>query len=125
MSSLKMSEFLALNPTFYSVKYQALDQQHRNKNTLKGVSKVVVKREIQHDDYVNTLQTNEAPQKYVISIRIINHQLYTLKQTMTALTTMYDHMKMVDQINCIHFGYGIQVSRFVEEPDIEDELFDD
>ncbi|MFM7982164.1 MAG: hypothetical protein ACKPKO_22880, partial [Candidatus Fonsibacter sp.] len=41
----------------------------KNKKTLKGVSKVVVKKEIKHDDYVNVIETNNALTKEVMSIR--------------------------------------------------------
>ena len=50
----------------------------KNKKTLKGVSKVVVKREIKHDDYVHVIETNNALTKEVMSIRSFNHDFYTL-----------------------------------------------
>ncbi len=112
MNSLLITEFIALNPKVYSVNYQSLDEFKRveikNKKTLKGVSKVVVKNEIKHSDYVNTLKTNEIARRNVVSIRSFNHQLYTYKQNKIALTSFYDKMKMIDPINCVPYGYQPQ-----------------
>ena len=47
-----MTEFIALNPKVYSIKHQTLDDFNnvmiKNKKTCKGVSKTVVKHEINH-----------------------------------------------------------------------------
>ena len=84
MRSLKRTEFLALNQKHYSINQPTLNEFNeiniKSKKTLKGVSKVVVKKEINRDDYVNDIETNEALKKEVVSIRSVNHQLYTFKQ---------------------------------------------
>jgi hypothetical protein len=72
---------------------------------MKGVSKVVVKKEITHKDYQDVIDTNIPLIKNVTSIRSFNHQLYTFKQPKVALTSFYDKMKMIDAINCVPFGY--------------------
>jgi hypothetical protein len=74
-----ITEFLALNPNVYSLKYQdKLDSQEvKNKKTLKGVSNVVVKKDISHDDYETVLNTDKPINKEVTSIRSFNHQLFT------------------------------------------------
>ena len=60
MHGLLITEFIALNPKVYSLKYQTLDKfnkiQIENKKKLKGVSKTVVEKEITHDDYITTLE---------------------------------------------------------------------
>ena len=45
-----------------------------------------VEKEIPHDDYVNTLETNDVIKKDVNSIGRIDHQLFTLNQAKKALT---------------------------------------
>ena len=106
-NSLLITDFLALNPKVYSFKYQdKLDSQEvKNKKTLKGVSKVVVKKEIKHQDYETVLNTDKPINKTVTSIRSFNHQLFTYVQNKTALTSYYDKMKMTDRNTCIPFGY--------------------
>ena len=78
----------------------------RARRTLKGLSQVVIKKEIKHDKYANVTETNEALKKEVVSIRSFNHQLYTCKQHEIALTLFYDKMQMIDNINSIPYGYN-------------------
>jgi hypothetical protein len=93
---------IALNPKVYSIKHQKLDDDNNveigNKKCLKGVSKVIVKKEITHDDYITVLETNKPVAKTVMSIRSFDHQLYTFQQSKTALTSFYDKMVMVDSV---------------------------
>ncbi len=105
---LIITEFLALNPKVYSYLYQiALEMEEiKNKKTLKGVSKVVVKKQISHSDYEHVLNTDEPVNRTVTSIRSFNHQLFTYVQEKTALTSFYDKMCMVDNVNCVPFGYN-------------------
>ena len=109
VNTLIMNEFLALNPKVYSIIHQDQDKTgqiiDKNKKTMKGVSKAVVKKEITHKDYKHVIDTNNPLTKNITSIRSFNHQLYTYKQPKVALTSFYDKMKMVDAINCVPFGY--------------------
>ena len=109
MNTLLMTEFMSLNPKVYSIKYQTLNEfnqvQIKNKKTLKGVSKVVVKNEIKHDDYVHVLNTDEKVCRNVMSIGSFRHQIYSYSRTKVALTNFYDKMVMTDAFNCVPFGY--------------------
>ena len=55
--------FISVNPKVYYINHQTLDEFNKvnikNKKTLKGVSKVVVKKDIKHNDYVNVINTNK------------------------------------------------------------------
>ena len=108
-NSLLITEFLALNPKVYSFKYQheLSNNEVKNKKTLKGVSKTVVKKEIDHKDYEHVLKTDEKIDKTVTSIRSFNHQLFTYVQNKTALTSFYDKMHMIDNNTCVPFGYNV------------------
>ncbi|MFM7982251.1 MAG: hypothetical protein ACKPKO_23320, partial [Candidatus Fonsibacter sp.] len=55
--------------------------QIKNKKTLKGVSKTVVKKEINHEDYIQVKESNKPKTKEVVSIRSFNHHIYTYKQS--------------------------------------------
>ena len=73
---------------------------------MKGVSKPVVKNEIDHSDYVNVLETNDTIKRDVVSIRSFDHQLYTYRtKDKVALTSYDDKMYMIDGINRVPFGY--------------------
>ena len=79
--------------------------ENYNKKTLKGISKVVVKNQISHEDYKKVLLTNKPIDRKVISIRSFNHQLYTVKQDKVALTSFYDKMIMIDYNTCVPYRY--------------------
>ena len=85
------------------------DEEHqlilKNKKTLKGVSKAVVKNEITHADYERVYETNEPLKKHVTSLGSFNHNVVTDKAKKVALTSFYDKMHMVDANTCVPFGY--------------------
>ena len=81
-----------------------IDENHNTKKA-KGVSKVVLKKEITHKDFVDVLETGKSISKDVISIRSFDHQLYTVKQKKVVLTSWYDKMNMISNVDCEPFGY--------------------
>ena len=100
LCSVPMKEFTALNPKVYS-----FESAHECSKKLKGISKVVVKKEITHSDYNNVLETGNKINRDVTSIRSFDHQLYTVNTNKTALTAYYDKMYMSDRNTCSPFGY--------------------
>ena len=72
------------------------DEEHqlilKNKKTLKGVSKCVVKNGITHEDYEQVLKDNKPMKKHVTSLRSFNHNVVTYKAEKVALTSFYDKM---------------------------------
>lgn len=107
MNSLIIKEFLALNPKVYSINCStSLDNiETKCKKTLKGVSRAVVRDEITYSDYDSVLSSGYSQNRNVIGIRSINHQLITLKTNKIALTSFYDKMKMLNNIDCVPFGF--------------------
>ncbi|MFM7983816.1 MAG: hypothetical protein ACKPKO_31275, partial [Candidatus Fonsibacter sp.] len=75
---LVMTEFIGLNPKCYSFNH-INNEKCSNKKKLKGISKVVVKNEISHNDYINTMKTNNQVKKNVVALRSFDHQIYTIK----------------------------------------------
>ncbi len=110
-NSLIIKEFTALNPKVYSFVHHKWDKDknkyddNHNKKTLKGISKAVVKKDINNDNYLEVLKTNEPIKKEVVGIRSFNHQLFTVQQNKVALTSWYDKMCMIDGNNNVPFGY--------------------
>ena len=116
MHSLPLREWIGLNPKVYSFIGRGFDDKTKeiyydkerywkNKKTLKGVSKAVVKNNIEHKDYVDVISTDCVAVRDVVSIRSFNHQLYTFKQPKIALTSFYDKMCMINRNDCVPFGY--------------------
>jgi hypothetical protein len=100
LNGMVMSEFVGLNPNSYAFKYQNIEKKKAT-----GVSKAVVDKLINFNDYKNTLYTNKPAIREVVSIRSFNQQLFTYKQDKIALTSFYDKMKTIDSINCEPYGY--------------------
>jgi hypothetical protein len=110
MNSLLIKEFISLNPKVYSIEHQEYSKETKetywkNKKTLKGVSKAVVKNDIQHKDYVDVISTDEVLIKEVVSLRSFEHQIYTYKAPKIALSSFYDKMCMLNANDCVPFGY--------------------
>ena len=108
LQSLPMKEFTALNPKVYSFKnvsHPDFEKGKDNFKKLKGISKVVVKKEITHNDYNSVLNSGESIKRNVIGFRSFNHQVYTVKTNKTALTAYYDKMYMPDNNTRLPFGY--------------------
>ncbi len=130
MQPKPIKEFVSLNPKVYSYKKSTLDELRQSfpdvynvdnsgmpmgelkklnkggSKTLKGVSKVVVKNEIDHEGFTHVLETNSPVKRNVAGIRSFNHQLCTHTQEKIALTSFDDKMEMIDSVNCVPFGYN-------------------
>jgi hypothetical protein len=106
LNSCIMTEFLALNPKVYSYNYLDENETIKNSKKAKGVSKAVVKKNITFKDYETTLNSNESCVRDVVGIRSFNHQLFTVKNQKIALSSWYDKMVMVNEIDCEPFGYN-------------------
>ena len=98
-NSLLLKEWLAFNPKVYSINHQTLEDLEgvlkaneqkeiiepidpkniieKNLKVCQGIKAVVLKNEIEHQDFQNVLETNEPAKRDIISIRSFNHQLYT------------------------------------------------
>ena len=102
MNSLIIKEWIGPIPKVYSIIHQEFNKETKeayeknkktmlefeqdskeadwkNKKVLKGVSKAVVKNDIEHKDYVDVISTNKVVKKDVVSLQSFNHQIYTYK----------------------------------------------
>jgi hypothetical protein len=120
---LPIETFISLNPKVYSytvkdkiddrflklpgVTKAQVDKKVKDNEVkkLKGVSKATVKNNITNSDYKKVLDTGESESRHTTSIRSFNHQLHTIRQNKLALTSYYDKMQMLDNINCVPFGF--------------------
>ena len=100
LSGVPMKQFTALNPKVYS-----FESLNKSAKVLKGISKVVVKKDITHNDYNNVLNTGDSISRQVIGFSSFDHQVYTVKTKKKALTAYYDKFYMPDNNNCLPYGY--------------------
>ncbi|MFM7984545.1 MAG: hypothetical protein ACKPKO_34985 [Candidatus Fonsibacter sp.] len=84
-----MTEFIGLNPKCYSFNHIKQENMITNKK-IKRLKKVIVKTEIKHDDYINTMKTNNQVKNNVIALRSFDPQIFTIKNEKLALNNFYD-----------------------------------
>ena len=104
-NSLPITEFVALNPKCYSFKHLKKDDTLKNTKKATGVSKDVVNHQITHDNYMDTMKTNEQLRRAVVSLRSKDHMIRTIKNPKIALNSFYDKMQLINTIDCEPFGY--------------------
>ena len=106
-----VKELLALSPKVYSIVHQHYESttneviENYNTKKLKGVSKAVVKTEINHEDFKTTLETHKPIEKVVYRIASFNHNVYSYQNKKVALSAYYDKMYMIANINWYPHGY--------------------
>ena len=71
----------------------------------KGVNKSSLKKDITHEDYVNTMNTSETKSAIVRSIRNQNQQLWGIVQDKIVLSPYNDKYMMIDELNNVPYGY--------------------
>jgi hypothetical protein len=98
---LVINEFLALAPKNYFYERETLqnvkEEQFIKKS--KGVSKCIVKDEINKDDYINVLNTGEKLCKNMTNIISKEHILKTINFDKIALTAYYDKSYLMEDGN--------------------------
>lgn len=57
------------------------------------------------DDYRRVLESNNVQTRTIYGIQSCNQQLFSTAIDKVVLTSWYDKMKMIDEINCEPFGY--------------------
>jgi GMP synthase PP-ATPase subunit len=102
---LIIKEFVAVKPKCYNYNVHTVDKHKQNCKKMKGVSKVVVKKEIKHEDFVNNLNSNQLIQRDFVNVRSFSHQVYTITQSKIASTSFYDKAHLIDSIHNVQFGY--------------------
>ena len=80
INNLPITEFVALNPKCYSVNHLTKDDAIKNAKKSTSVSKNVVKYQITHDKYMDTMNTNEHLSREVVSLRSKHHMIRTMKK---------------------------------------------
>ena len=102
---LIIKEFVSVSPKCDSYNVHTVDKHKQNCKKMKGISKVVVKKEIKHADFVNTLNSNQILKRDNVNFKSFNHQVYTITQSKIAVTSFYDKMHLIDSIHTVQFGY--------------------
>ena len=95
-----ITEFVGLSPKSYAYKY--CDKEIKK---CKGVSLSVSDKTMSFQDYRRVMETNNSQTRTIYSIRSFNQQIFTTITDKIVLNSFYDKLKLLDEINCIPFGY--------------------
>jgi hypothetical protein len=75
------------------------------KKKAKGVSSVIVEKTLPFKVYKKVLETDITVRREITAIRSFNQELFTISMEKDCLTNYYDKMRMINNIECIPFGY--------------------
>ena len=70
--------------------YSYIKDNNQNNKTAKGIKKIVIKKDIKHEDYKNTLFQNKQMYHTMKTIRIDNHQLSSYELNKVSLSCFDD-----------------------------------
>lgn len=79
-----LTEFVGLRSKMYCVKSEGVEIMKK----AKGVKKYILKKTITFDDYINCLKENGVVMRQQNSIRSIKHNVFSVKQTKIALSSL-------------------------------------
>ncbi|GFW95213.1 uncharacterized protein TNCV_314171 [Trichonephila clavipes] len=100
MNSKPIIEFVGLRAKMYSML-----TPDSEKKTAKGVSKVTIQQKLKHSNYLQCLKECKSTKENMFLIKSENHDIYTIKQNKTALSSFDDKRYILDD-NIGTFAYG-------------------
>jgi hypothetical protein len=113
-------EFVGLRSKMYSF----LEESGTSKKVGKGIMKATLKKQIKHVDYKDCLFSKTLAMHHMVSIRSIDHEIYTIDQKKITLSP-YDDKRYIlpDGVNTLAHGHHlIQIEEEVDENDDDDDV---
>jgi hypothetical protein len=105
LGGVPMKEFVALRPKMYSYIYDKNDQEV-NEKRCKGISRAVVKKELMHKHYRDTLLNSKQSKHTMFGLRSDHHIMYCDKITKTSLSAFDDKRYWLgDGITSLAYGH--------------------
>ena len=99
-NGVPIEEFVGLRSKMYSLKYN-----NEEKKRAKGISKAVVKKNINHDDYKNTLFNGVLMRHEMLGFRSKLHDVYTVRTDKISLSA-FDDKRYVCDDGISTYAYG-------------------
>ena len=96
-----ITEFIGLRSKMYSLQFQ--DGKECKK--AKGIVHSVIKNDLKHDMYKNTLETGGKMYSRMTVIRSTKHQLYTMEMNKVSLSA-YDDKRWIRRNGISSYAYG-------------------
>ena len=97
-----ISEGIFLKSKCYYVKSNDCKEIKKNK----GINKCIVKDELKYDNYKSALNSNYTLNKNNVGIHSIKHNIYTMTQNKTCLTSLCDKVYLLDDgVSSLSYGH--------------------
>ena len=94
-------QFVGLRPKLYSILLE-----DDNKKAAKGVKKVVIRKHLRHEQYVNSLFKGKSYSHSMKSIRSFKHDLFTVKSKKVSLCPLDDKRYILsDGVHSLAYGH--------------------
>ena len=101
-SGIRVSQFIGLRSKMYSY----IKDNDQNNKTAKGMKNIVIKKNIKHEDYKQTLFNNRQMYHTMKTIRSKNHQLASYELNKVSLSCFDDKRYLLDdRINSYAYGH--------------------
>ena len=100
-SSIPMTEFIGLRSKMYSY----IKDNNQGGKTAKGIKKIVIKKDITHENYKQTLFNNEQMHHTMKTIRSNNHQLGSYELNKVSLSC-FDDKRYIHNDGVTSYAYG-------------------
>lgn len=105
LGSCAMKEFVALRPKMYSFLYKKNDRE-LNEKRCKGISRVVVRNELHHELYKETLTSSTQMKSIMYGLRSDHHFMYCDKIKKISLSAFDDKRYWLDDgVSSLAFGH--------------------
>ena len=101
MNGKIIKSFCALKSKMYSFEVENDDKQHMK---AKGVPTSALKKQVNYNDYVNTLNTNDTKKVEYSCIRSRNHTIYTMDLTKIGLSSFDNKRWYYSPIDSYAYG---------------------
>ena len=100
-----ITSFIGLKSKMYSYKVELSDGEIKNNKACKGIKKDVVKRDIDHKDYIDCLQNNTIVKHKMKTIRSDHHVISSYEINKTSLSCFDDKRYILDD-GITSYAYG-------------------
>lgn len=116
LCGVAMKEFVALRPKMYSFVYKK-NEEELNEKRCKGISRVVVRNELHHEHYKETLMNSTQMKSTMYGLRSDHHLMYCDRINKISLSAFDDKRYWLDDgITSLAYGhYRIKEHQNVKE----------
>ena len=120
LGGFPVKECIALRSKMYSLLFASKNGETQNKKVAKGITRNFQKKFINHNQYVQSLETNEVKKCQQTNIRSRDHQLYTTQFVKNGLSAWNDKRLIYRDMEskeffCIPLGHYLSTSNLSDE----------